>query len=103
MAGLASFSRSGTTPLEQGLDSHPGLVSSDEREAFGRDIFPAMWRSVTTPLPTTEALDAIPIELLTAQRERYLAYMAAALNEPIGDRVHLDKNPTMTLLIPGML
>jgi hypothetical protein len=29
--------------------------------------------------------------------------MAAALNEPIGDRVHLDKNPTMTLLIPGMI
>jgi hypothetical protein len=25
------------------------------------------------------------------------------LNEPIHDRVHLDKNPTMTLLIPGML
>jgi hypothetical protein len=29
--------------------------------------------------------------------------MAAALNEPIGDRIHLDKNPPFTLLIPAML
>lgn len=100
---LTSFPRSGTTLLEQVLDSHPGLVSSDEREAFGRDIFPAIWRSPATPLPTAASLDAVPRERLATQRERYLAYMAAALNEPIGDRVHLDKNPTMTLLLPGML
>ncbi|MFO1513508.1 MAG: sulfotransferase [Verrucomicrobiota bacterium] len=102
-AVLASFPRSGTTLIEQVLDSHPGLVSSDEREAFGRDIFPAIWRTPTTPLPTAASLDAAPIERLAAQRERYLNYMAAALNEPIGDRVHLDKNPSLTPLLPGML
>src|SRR4029450_6926207 len=94
MAVLTSFPRSGTTLLEQVLDSHPGLVSSDEREAFGRDIFPAMWRTPQTPLPTAEALDQIPAERLLRQRQRYLSYMSAALNEPIGERVHLDKNPT---------
>jgi tetratricopeptide (TPR) repeat protein len=103
MAVLASFPRSGTTLLEQVLDSHSGLVSSDEREAFARDIFPAMWRTAKTPLPTVETLDAVPIELLAAQRARCLNYMEAALNEQIQDRVHLDKNPTLTLLIPGML
>src|SRR5207302_10855384 len=102
-AVLCSFPRSGTTLLEQVLDSHPGLVSSDEREAFGRDIFPAMWMTPKTPLPTAEAFDAIPVERLAAQRTRYMNYMAAALNQPIGDRVHLDKNPTMTLLLPGLL
>jgi Tfp pilus assembly protein PilF len=103
MAVLAGFPRTGTTLLEQVLDAHPGLVSSDEREAFGRDIFPAMWRTENTPLPTLAALDAVPLERLAAQRERYLAHMAAALNQPIGDRIHLDKNPTMTLLLPAML
>jgi tetratricopeptide (TPR) repeat protein len=103
MAVLTGFPRSGTTLLEQVLDSHPGLVSSDEREAFGRDIFPAMWLSEKTRIPTVEAFDAIPVERLAVQRTRYLSYMAAALNQPIGERMHLDKNPTMTLLIPGML
>src|SRR6266516_2570974 len=102
-AVLASFPRTGTTLLEQVLDSHPGLVSSDEREAFSRDIFPAIWRTPTTPLPTAVALDAVPQDRLTAQRERYFAYIAAALNEPIDDRMHLDKNPNLTPLLPGML
>ena len=85
------------------LDSHPGLVSSDEREAFARDIFPAMWQSPATPLPTADVFDTIPLQRLAALRERYRAYMEAALNEPIGDRVHLDKNPTLTLVLPGLL
>jgi sulfotransferase family protein len=54
-------------------------------------------------VPTADLFDAIPIERLAALRERYLNYMAAALNEPIGDRIHLDKNPTMTLVLPGFL
>jgi len=62
-----------------------------------------MWRTPTTPVPTAAALDAAPTERLVALRGRYLAYMAAALNEPLGERVHLDKNPTLTLLLPGML
>src|SRR5262249_50216821 len=47
--------------------------------------------------------EAISAERLAAQRKRYLDYMAAALNEPIAERLHLDKNPTMTLLLPGIL
>ena len=102
-AVLASFPRSGTTLLEQVLDSHSGLVSSDEREAFARDIFPAMWLTPATPVPTAEVFDAIPGDRLLALRARYLDYMAAALNEPLGDRIHLDKNPTLTLVLPGFL
>ena len=103
VALLTSFPRSGTTLLEQLLDSHPGVVSSDEREAFARDIFPAMWMTDKTRVPTVEALDAAPLERLAGQRERYLNYMAAALNQPIGDRIHLDKNPPFTLLLPAIL
>lgn len=102
-AVLTSFPRSGTTLLEQVLDSHSGLVSSDEREAFARDIFPAMWLNASTPAPTAEALDRAPTEKIAQLRDRYFNYMEAALNEPIGNRVHLDKNPPMTLVLPGFL
>jgi hypothetical protein len=103
VAVLSSFPRSGTTLLEQVLDTHSGLVSSDEREAFARDIFPAMWLTPATPAPSAEVFDRIPAERLSALRDRYLAYMEAALDEPIGDRIHLDKNPTLTLVLPGFL
>ena len=103
VALLTSFPRSGTTLLEQVLDAHPDLISSDEREAFARDIFPAMWMTPATRAPTLEAIDAIPVDRIMRQRIRYLDYMAAALNQPIGDRMHLDKNPPFTLLIPAVL
>jgi tetratricopeptide (TPR) repeat protein len=103
VAVLSSFPRSGTTLLEQVLDTHSGLVSSDEREAFARDIFPAMWLTPATPAPTAEVFDGIPAERLSALRDRYLGYMEAALDEPIGSRIHLDKNPTLTLVLPGFL
>ena len=103
VALLTGFPRSGTTLMEQVLDSHPALVSSDEREAFARDIFPAMWSGPGTVQPTVAALDAIKGEQLAHQRRRYLTYLEAALNQPIGSRVHLDKNPPFTLLIPAIL
>jgi len=103
VAVLAGFPRSGTTLLEQVLDSHSMIVSSDEREAFARDLFPAMWLTPSTPSPTAAALDAAPPERLRLLRERYLAYMEAALDEPIGTRLHLDKNPTLTVVLPGFL
>ncbi len=102
-AVLTSFPRSGTTLLEQVLDAHSGLVSSDEREAFARDIFPAMWLTPQTPAPTVEAFDALQQPRAERLRGRYFDYMAAALNEPIGDRIHLDKNPPLTLVLPGFL
>jgi hypothetical protein len=102
-AVLAGFPRSGTTLLEQVLDAHSGLVSSDEREAFARDIFPALWLGPGSPVPTRAALDAVPQAKVQALRGRYLTYMEAALGEPIGDRIHLDKNPPLTLVLPGFL
>ncbi len=102
-AVLTSFPRSGTTLLEQVLDTHSGVVSSDEREAFARDIFPALWLQPGVPAPTASALDHISASKLDILRQRYFDYMAAALNEPVGGRIHLDKNPPMTLVLPGFL
>src|SRR5579862_915549 len=103
VAVLTGFPRSGTTLLEQVIDSHSNAVSSDEREAFARDIFPAMWLRPESPLPSADVLGAVPPERLKTLRNRYLAYMEAALNEPIGGRLHLDKNPTLTVVLPGLL
>jgi tetratricopeptide (TPR) repeat protein len=104
VAQLAGFPRSGTTLLENLLDAHSGLVSSEELQVFGRDILDSSWKESheITP-PTAEAFDNIPLTKLHHLRRRYLAAIEETLDEPIGARVHLDKNPTHTLFIPAIV
>jgi tetratricopeptide (TPR) repeat protein len=104
VAHLTSFPRSGTTLLENILDAHSGVISSEERQVFSREILDSSWKdSHENAPPTVEAFDRIPVAKLQSLRKRYLTAMAEALNEPIGDRVHIDKNPTHTLFIPAIV
>jgi tetratricopeptide (TPR) repeat protein len=104
VAHLTSFPRSGTTLLENILDAHSGVVSSEELAVFSRDILDSSWKeSHENNPPTVEAFDRIPVAKLQALRRRYLAAMEEALDEPIGNRVHIDKNPTHTLFIPALV
>ncbi len=104
VAHLTSFPRSGTTLLENILDAHSGVISSEEQQVFSRDILDASWKEPheTTP-PTVAGFDRIPVAKLQSLRRRYLSAMEESLDELIGDRVHLDKNPTHTLFIPALV
>lgn len=104
LAQLTGFPRSGTTLLENVLDAHSGLICSEELQVFGRDILDSSWKESheTTP-PTAEGFDRIPLAKLHDLRRRYIAAIEETLDEPIGDRVHLDKNPTHTLFIPAIV
>jgi hypothetical protein len=102
VAHLIGFPRSGTTLLEQRLDAHPGLVASPERVAFLRDALPALCRAGGGPL-TLDTLDAVPPAVLERERGLYLSRMESALGARIAGRVHLDKNPNHTGLLPGLL
>ncbi len=44
VAHLTSFPRSGTTLLENILDAHSSVISSEEQQVFGRDIFTGLWK-----------------------------------------------------------
>lgn len=102
IAHLIGFPRSGTTLLEQCLDAHPRIVASPERLVFSRDIFPKLCKAGGGPL-TLETLDRIPPKVLDLERERYVDFMEQTLGEPLGDRIHIDKNPNHTSLLPGLL
>jgi hypothetical protein len=103
VAHLLGFPRTGTTLLEQCIGAHPRLVDSPERAVFTRDIFPAMHELRGQGPLTLKVLDAIPRERLILQRTRYLDGLEAIQGEPLGGRVHLDKNPNHTSLIAGLL
>ncbi len=103
-AHLLGFPRSGTTLLENVLDAHSGLVSSEEFQVLGRDLLNILWREPGdfSP-PSVEAFDAIKPEKLEVLRKRYRARIEEGLGESVGDRVHIDKNPTHTLFSPGIV
>ena len=53
--------------------------------------------------PLLELLNELRLAEIEAQRRRYFQAMEYLLGEPIGGRMHLDKNPAYNLTIPLML
>jgi tetratricopeptide (TPR) repeat protein len=103
-AHLLSFPRSGTTLLENELDANSRIISSEEFQVLGRDLLNILWREPGNfAPPTVEAFDAIRPEKLDTLRAQYRERMEGGLGEAVGDRVHIDKNPTHTLFIPGII
>jgi Tfp pilus assembly protein PilF len=102
VALLTGFPRSGTTLLEQLLDAHPDLVSSEERDFVGKETMHSLTAGRgNTPL--LEALNDRSIDILSADRQHYLRAMEYFLGESIRGRMHLDKNPSYNLVLPLML
>jgi tetratricopeptide (TPR) repeat protein len=102
VALLTGFPRSGTTLLEQLLDAHPDLVSSEERDFVGAEL-PRTFTTGRGQAPFLDALNSVSTAEIQTQRGRYFAFMEYLLGRPIGGRMHLDKNPAYNLTIPLML
>jgi tetratricopeptide (TPR) repeat protein len=102
VALLTGFPRSGTTLLEQLLDAHPDLVSSEERDFVGAEL-PRVFTAGRPQVPLLDALNSVPVDEVQTQRRRYFEFMEYLLGRPVGGRMHLDKNPAYNLTIPLML
>jgi tetratricopeptide (TPR) repeat protein len=99
---LTGFPRSGTTLLEQVLDAHPDLVSSEERDFIGAEMVHAI-AGERRNAPLIELLNDFPAARLEHERGRYFRAMEYLLGEAVGGRLHLDKNPAYNLTIPILL
>jgi tetratricopeptide (TPR) repeat protein len=102
MALLTGFPRSGTTLLEQVLDAHPDLISSEERDFIGSELLHSLTanRGKVTLL---QALNELRTDEIERERRRYFRAMEYLSDEPIGPRMHLDKNPAYNLTLPIVL
>lgn len=100
LALLTSHPRSGTTLLEQVLDSHPTAVSADELQVLAELVNAPLGRSAKPDEAVPTVLDRTSSEVLNQLRRDYRVGMEGALRQPIGDRLLIDKNPELTLLIP---
>lgn len=100
LALLTGHPRSGTTLLEQVLDSHPGLISADEIPILSDVVCNPLCKDSPFDTPVPNILDQTSEDRLALARQDYLQEMQGALREPIGRRMLLDKNPAVTSMLP---
>jgi tetratricopeptide (TPR) repeat protein len=100
IALLASHPRSGTTLLEQVLDSHPGAISADELQIMADMVFAPLGQKARSPDPIPQVLDRATVDDLNEVRKAYWSSMEGALQQQVNGRVLIDKNPELTLLLP---
>ena len=100
LALLTSHPRSGTTLLEQLLDSHPGLISADEIPIMSDLVYIPLCQKSPIDTPVPDILDRAGQDELAQLRQDYWRTLQGALGEPVGDRILLDKNPAVTGLLP---
>ncbi len=102
LAVLCGHPRSGTTLLEQVLDSHEDIISAEETHIFHDEAYLPLSRGVAPETSVLELLEATPVSALQRARENYFRFMAAFLGKPIGNKLLVDKNPALNVLIPAV-
>jgi Flp pilus assembly protein TadD len=103
LAFLGGHPRSGTTLLEQVLDSHPGIISAEELDSFRYDAFKPLSQPAPPNSSMAEVLESAPVNALQRSRAGYFRSMEMSLGTKIGDRLLVDKNPAMTLFLPAYI
>jgi tetratricopeptide (TPR) repeat protein len=103
IAFLGGYPRSGTTLLEQVLDSHPDLVSAEETTLFNDEVYTPLTNTFPPTTPMLKLLESAPSSLLNQLRENYFNQNERHINNPIGTRLLIDKNPSINVLIPAFI
>jgi len=102
LALLCGHPRSGTTLLEQVLDSHPDIVSAEETEIFHDSAFITLVRGFPNA-PLLTILESAQNSILLQSRENYFRSAELLLGKAIAGRLLIDKNPVLTLSLPMFL
>jgi tetratricopeptide (TPR) repeat protein len=100
MALLSGHPRSGTTLLEQVLDSHPDIVSAEETAIFHDESYVPLTRSLPEDTPVLSVLESAQTGALQQSRQAYFRSVELFLGQAVGSRLLIDKNPSLTFLIP---
>ncbi len=103
LALLCGHPRSGTTVLEQVLDSHPDFVSVEETAIFAREGFAPLLRGLPPETMMLDTLGSASPGALRQARQNYMDCMVKFLGQPPDARMLIDKNPALTPLVPGFV
>src|SRR5437588_8243207 len=98
LAVIVGHPRSGTTLLEQLLDSHPQVVSAEETPIFFEAAM-SLRRALPAEAGMLETFESASPTHLRKTRDWYLHAMQMFVGSPIGERLLVDKNPSLTGLV----
>jgi Tfp pilus assembly protein PilF len=112
---LCGHPRSGTTLLEQVLDSHPDIISAEETNIFYEHVYIPLARARPQEAPRPglplqfqmsfpvelSVLEAAQTDLIRQSRQTYFHNMELCLGQPINNRLLIDKNPSFSLMLLG--
>jgi len=97
---LCGHPRSGTTLLEQILDSHPDAVSTDETGILVREFIEPIVRQAASADASVTEIRAFTPEQLADGRAAYRRFTEAHIGQPIGKRLLVEKEPSLTPDLP---
>ncbi|HLX94452.1 MAG TPA: sulfotransferase [Verrucomicrobiae bacterium] len=104
LALLCGHPRSGTTLLEQVLDSHPEIVSAEETQIFYEEAFVPFTRGLSPEsISLMPILESVSPERLRRAREDYFGCIERFIGQAVGARLLIDKNPSLTSLLPAFI
>ena len=98
---LCGHPRSGTTLLEQVLDSHPEVISAEETHILHDEAYLPLSRGFAPEASLLEVLESAPVSRLRQSRADYFRFTELFLGKAIGDRMLVDKNPALNVMIPA--
>ncbi|NOS68884.1 MAG: hypothetical protein HOP33_03045 [Verrucomicrobia bacterium] len=98
---LCGHPRSGTTLLEQVLDSHPEIISAEETHILHDEAYLPLSKGFPTEASLLEVLESAPASLLKQSRNDYFRFTELYLGKTLGDKMLVDKNPALNVLIPA--
>ncbi|HEY5912661.1 MAG TPA: sulfotransferase [Verrucomicrobiae bacterium] len=99
---LCGHPRSGTTLLEQALDSHPGVITAEETHILHDEAYLPLCRGFPPEASLLQVLDSAPTSRLRQSREDYFRFTELFLGSTLGDKLLVDKNPALNVLIPAV-
>jgi tetratricopeptide (TPR) repeat protein len=103
LAILCGHPRSGTTLLEQVLDSHPEIVTAEETHIMHDEAYLPLTRGFAEATSVLQVLDAASPDQLRQSRESYFRFTQRFIGRQVEGRLLVDKNPALNVLIPAVV
>jgi hypothetical protein len=88
--------------LEQVLDAHPDIISAEETSVFFESYL-SLKRGLPNDALLLTVLENASPAALAQEREYYFNSLDQFLGIPSRDRLLIDKNPSLTGLVPGFV